>query len=270
MRDTPASEAPASLWQRAWAPLLLLSWALPYYAIVGGSFAKFARYMLPLMPVLALTLALAIQWIGLRWPRIAKAKGIVLAFIALGWGGGYGATYLRPHPWIETSQWVFANIPRTQDDAAAPGGKRATRTMNEDWGDDLPVDVQGGNAGSYESLKGRPDQVNIVEWDSSNKLDRLCNTLSQADVLFLADPRAYGTYLRLATRFPLTHAYYELLFHDPGRLGFKLAHEASNPIRFFGVGLPCLTAASRPCRAGSGPTRASPSTTGPTPSCSSA
>ena len=53
-------ETPASLWAQVWAPVLLLCWALPYYLIVGRSFAKFARYMLPLMPVLSLTLALAL------------------------------------------------------------------------------------------------------------------------------------------------------------------------------------------------------------------
>jgi uncharacterized membrane protein len=236
VRGLPAPEAPASLWQQAWAPLVLLSWALPYYLIVGTSFAKFARYMLPLLPVLALLLALVLQWLNQRSRRVALSLAGILAFFALGWGVGYGATYLRPHPWIEASRWTLENIPPVQKDATAPGGTRATRTMNEDWGDDLPVDVPGGNAGSYQGLKGRPDQVNIVEHDRPDKFDRLGNTLSQADVLFLADARAYGTYLRLPTRFPLTNAYYDLLFSDPGRLGFKRVHEASNLVRFFGLG----------------------------------
>jgi uncharacterized membrane protein len=223
------------LWQRAFAPLLLLSWALPYFLIVGSSFAKFARYMLPLLPILAIALALALRWLGESRPRLAKGLQWAVVVFSLGHGLGYGLTYLQTHPWVAASQWAFDNVPAVTEDASVPGGRRPTRTLNEDWGDDLPVDVEGAANLRYEGLKGRPGQVNIVEWDSANKLQRLSRSLSEADVLFLADARAYGTYLRLPTRFPLTHSYYDLLFHDPARLGFELAHQASNPIRLFGV-----------------------------------
>jgi uncharacterized membrane protein len=225
----------AQAWAQALGPVLILSWLLPYFFIVGGSFAKFARYMLPVLPMLALLLAMAVAALAAKRRRAALALGAVIALAALGHGAGYAATYLQPHPWIKASRWALDNIPKT---TLENGQERPTRIMNEDWGDDLPVEVDGRNAGNYQSLKGRPDQVNIVEWDSANKLNRLCNTLSQADVLFLADARAYGTYLRLPTRFPLTHTYYELLFSDPGRLGFEKAYEASNPIRVFGIPLP--------------------------------
>jgi YYY domain-containing protein len=227
--------APSVSWQAALAPILLLAWCLPYYAIVGTSFAKFARYMLPILPTLSVLLVLGLAALAGRAPKAVRVTAWVLALFSLGHGIGYALTYFQPHPWIETSRWAFDHIPPTVDDAAAPGGKRATRVMNEDWGDDLPVDVEGGANLRYDQLKGRAGEVNIVEWDSPNKLQRLCTTLSEADVLFLADPRAYGTYLRLPTRFPLTHAYYDLLFHDPGKLGFELAYERANPIKVFGL-----------------------------------
>jgi uncharacterized membrane protein len=231
----PAPATPASLWQAALAPALLLGWCLPYYAIVGSSFAKFARYMLPILPTLSVLLALGLAALAQRWAKPVRILAWTVAVFSLGHGFGYALTYFQPHPWIESSRWAFEHIPATVEDPAAPGGRRATRVMNEDWGDDLPVDVEGASNLRYEQLKGRSDQVNIVEWDSQNKLQRLSTTLSQADVLFLADPRAYGTYLRLPTRFPLTHAYYDLLFSDPGKLGFELAYERANPIKVFGL-----------------------------------
>jgi uncharacterized membrane protein len=234
----PAPATPDQLWESAFVAALLLAWVLPYFAIVGFSFAKFARYMLPILPELALLLVASLLWVRARSRGAYRALAGLLVVGALAHGVGYGMTYLQPHPWIEASRWIYQNVPARTDDAGAPGGSRVTRILNEDWGDDLPVEVDGQVINRYEGLKGRGDQVNIVEWDSPQKLARLARSLSQADVLVLADPRAYGTYLRIPDRFPLTHAYYDLLFHDPGRLGFKLAHESSNPIKVLGFALP--------------------------------
>jgi YYY domain-containing protein len=227
-----ASALPAaSAWERAFGPLLLLAWVLPYFAVVGSSFAKFARYMLPILPALSVLLALGLAALARKHAAWARGLAWLVGLFALGHGLGYALTYTRQHPWLEASVWTFTHVPPT---VAAEGG-RPTRVLNEDWGDDLPVDVERIPSLRYEQLKGRPGQVNIVEWDSANKLQRLSQSLSDADIIMLADPRAYGTYLRLPLRFPLTHAYYDLLFNDPGRLGFELAHEASNPIKVFGL-----------------------------------
>ena len=230
----PRGGALAETWAGLGGTTLLLSWVLPYFLIVGFSFAKFSRYMLPILPSLAVLLAGCLVWLLGRARRSALALIALVAFFSLGHGFGYFLTYLQPHPWLEASAWTYANIPAQTPDATVPGGLRSTRVLNEDWGDDLPVSV-GGHNNNYDNLKDRPGQVNIVEPDSANKLDRLCTSLSQTDVIYLADPRAYGTYLRIPYRFPLTHAYYRLLFSDPGRLGFRLVHEASNPIRLFGL-----------------------------------
>ena len=231
-----ATPAPLSAWDQVLGPLLLLSWLLPYFAIVSFSFAKFARYMLPVLPALAVMLVLALVWIRTWSPRGAWLLGALTAFFSLGYGSGYYLTYWHQHPWLETSAWTYAHIPPTVPDATAKlkGARRQTRILNEDWGDNLPVSV-GNNNNTYFDLKDQPGQVNIVEWDSADKLGRYCTSLSQADVLFLADPRGYGTYLRIPHRFPLTHAYYALLFSDPGKLGFALVHDSSNPVRLFGI-----------------------------------
>lgn len=225
-----AKAAPDTAWLLT---LLLAAWALPYLLIVGTlSFAKFARYMLPMLPVLALCLAAVLRAALAKWPaRSGLLRGLTLLCLisGLGHGLGYSLTYGQTHPWIAASRWLFANVPATVN---APEGPRRTRIYNETWGDDLPVWVDGRDAGAYDNRK-----VNIVEWDSLRKLDELSRVLSEGDILVMADARAYGTYLRLPTRFPLTHAYYDLLFKDPARLGWERAFESRNPIQVFGLTL---------------------------------
>jgi uncharacterized membrane protein len=226
--------ARASGWDEVLGPLLLLSWLLPYISIVSCSFAKFARYMLPALPALAVLLVCALVWLRQRSGRGAWILTALCFLFSLGYGSGYFFTYWHQHPWRETSAWTYAHIPATTADAGVPGGMRQTRILNEDWGDDLPVPLDG-HLNNYNNLKDQPGQVDIVEWDSSDKLARFCTSLSQTDVIYLADPRGYGTYLRIPHRFPLTNAYYSLLFSDPAKLGFALTHESSNPIKLFGL-----------------------------------
>ncbi|HTB34314.1 MAG TPA: glycosyltransferase family 39 protein, partial [bacterium] len=84
----PGPESPAARWQMAFAPLLLLAWVLPYFAIVGFSFAKFARYMLPLLPELALLLAGLVAWLTLRSRALGLGLAALLAVAAIGHGVG--------------------------------------------------------------------------------------------------------------------------------------------------------------------------------------
>ncbi|MES2202197.1 MAG: DUF2298 domain-containing protein, partial [candidate division FCPU426 bacterium] len=228
-----AGKSGAKAWYPRFASLLLVSWALPYFLIVGVfSFAKFARYMLPLSPLLALLAAAALDSLARHVSEskrsLVRALEVVVLLVTVGYGVGYFGTYLRPHPWVETSTWMLeGKIPMNQ---VENGVSRRTRVYNETWGDDLPVDVNRGNAGSYDNRK-----INIVEWDSRRKLAEFGAVLAEADVMVMADARAYGTYLRLATRFPLTFAYFDLMMNDPGKLGFELAHSSHNHMKWFGL-----------------------------------
>jgi YYY domain-containing protein len=214
--------------------LLVLAWITPYLLIVGFSFAKFARYMIPFSPFVAL-LAAALLMEGLeRLQGMGRklAKGLLIAAVAYTalYGAAYVSTYFKPHPWIDASRWMFANIPTTMTEN---GQTRRTVILNETWADDLPVNINGKDAGAYQNW-----QINIVEWDSLSKLRALADHLEKSDVLIMADPRGYGTYLRLSNRFPLTYAYYHLLMSDPKRLGFELAYQSKNPARLLGLSNP--------------------------------
>lgn len=216
------------------ASVLIVSWIVPYYIIIGiMSFAKFARYLLPILPFLALLAAAFIDQLAIKFSRNKAVSRLVKTVTALSiiitsaFGVAYIGTYLKPHPWIETSEWMLNGGIATQ--ITENGISRKTVIYNETWADDLPIDVKAGNTSLYDNRK-----LNIVEWDSLNKLDEIVQTLSQADVIILADSRGYGTYLRQQFRFPLTYAYYEILMTQPEMLGFSLAHQSYNHIKLFG------------------------------------
>lgn len=193
--------------------LLLLAWVLPYVAIVGSFHAKFMRYLLPVMPILALWAAWlvgdAATALRRRWPAgrsalpLALAALVVLptALAAL----AFNAIYTRPHTRVAASAWLYEHVP--------PG---ATLTA-EHWDDPLPLAL---------ALDGRPRSpslyrivsMQLYDPDDARKLDHIVDSLLAADYVVLSSNRLYGSIPRSPQRYPLTTRYYRLLFD--GELGF--------------------------------------------------
>lgn len=214
--------------RRARMHAVLLIWVLGYFLVVGGSFAKFNRYMLPMTPVFAILAAEALRVAAEAWASIERIP-FRRAFAALAtsilvptavYAGGFFSIYLRPHPWIAASEWLAHN-------AVAPSGNPPTVLLNEEWGDDLPVWVPGNMGGNYSSIRWA-----VQEPDSERKLTQLSSMLARADWVVWADRRAYGTYLRLPERYPLTYGYYSLMRKAPETLGFGGKREFASRPRF--------------------------------------
>lgn len=207
------------------APLLvLLTFGVTYALVIGGSFAKFNRYLLPLTPVLCLLAARAVADLralgGVRVRRLTSVGvALVLAATVL-WALAFTSIYTRPHPWIAASRWMLQNIP-----AAVPGEDgmrlRATTVLNEEWGDDLPVGVEGLASKPY-----RNNKFPVQEPDTPRKREIILNMLQTNDWIVMADTRAHAVYRRLPDRYPINAAYYDLMFRE--RLGYTLAREFSN------------------------------------------
>ncbi len=210
--------------------LIILAGLVPYFLIVGFSFAKFNRYMVPMTPFLALLTAKLLFDIRDR----LKEKKIGTALIAVVLGGAmfYGIAfmnvYANSHSWIESSRWMFKNIPAVTADIK--GAPHRTRVLNEMWGDDLPVWADGRGGETYENLKW-----NVQEPDSPNKIEELSNMLSFTDYVAMADKRAYGTYQRLPKRYPINYFYYTTMLKNADILGYKLVYEKVNYPSLFGI-----------------------------------
>ena len=191
---------------------IMLAWVVPYFLINGAFMVKFMRYMVILTPFLgllgaALLTTLAERLAGTRWRRLGPA----LIAVALAWTAAYALAfftiYTRPHTWIQASRWIYENVP--------DGSVIAV----EHWDDELPKPLRepGMNSGAhgYQHIT-----LPLYEEDTPAKYEIIKTALQQADYIILASNRLYGSIPRLPKRYPMTIAYYDLLFR--GELGFEL------------------------------------------------
>lgn len=209
--------------------LLLLSWMLPYFLIVGNSFGKFNRYMLPLTPFLALITAKFLYALFSFFKE--KKWAVLINFIVIAGAVFYGIAfmnvYTNSHTWIQASRWIYKNVPDVVPDVTPP---KKTVILNEMWGDDLPVYADGKGGWIYNITKW-----NVQEPDSPIKIEELSMRLNEADYVVMADKRAYGTYLRLPKRYPINYFYYSTMMKEPAKLGFKLVYEKAVYPSFLGI-----------------------------------
>ena len=71
--------------------------------------------------------------------------------------------------------------------------------------------------------------------DRRRKIGELSEKLSKVDYVFMADKRAYGTYIRLPETFPVNYFYYTTMLKTPEKLGFKKVHEVKVYPSFLGI-----------------------------------
>jgi integrase/recombinase XerD len=107
-------------WRRRPEDVLLAAYALPYYLFIGAFQVKFARYVIPLLPVLALWAGRAVaEWSSApsAQRRFFEPLARLLAGAALLWTAFYGAALLRllvtPDSRTRAAEWLRAR--------AAPG-----------------------------------------------------------------------------------------------------------------------------------------------------
>lgn len=173
------------------AEWVVLAWALPFFAFTGGLYVKFPRYLLPLMPILAVYAA---QWIvTMGRARVLFTLAVLpAALLSLALVGSYG----RPHPWVAASEWIQAHLPRGSVIAV------------EEWDHPLPLD-----AGGY-TLRVLP----VFEPEGEGKEREMASVLAEADAVVVASRRGYGALARWPDRFPMTLSHYRALF--AGERGF--------------------------------------------------
>ncbi len=190
--------------------LVLWGWASVVFVYYATGWVKAMRYFLPLYPILLLFAAYwLVRMMGARslwWRGIGLGMSAVVALGAVFWGMAFFTIYLRPHPRLAASRWIYEHVP--------PG----VTVANEHWDWGLPLRVDGHDPfrGTYEGI----EMENYNE-DTPGKRAQLYGWLDQADYIFLASNRLYASIARLPARYPLTTAYYRALFG--GELGFELA-----------------------------------------------
>jgi len=195
---------------------VMLAWVVPYFFINGIFMVKFMRYMVILTPFLVLMGAYLLMVIT-RWlvDRLRTMKiptwvayglpGLVVAGTLL-YAVAFAGIYAREHTWNTASRWIYENVP--------DGSVLAV----EHWDDELPKSLRepGANPGEHQY---RHVRLPLYEDDNQQKYEIIKEALQQADYIFLATNRLYGSIPRLPKRYPMTIRYYDLLFGE--QLGFE-------------------------------------------------
>ncbi len=201
------------------AEILLLAFAVPYFAITGSFPVKFMRYLLPLYPLWCLYAArlLTAGREGASSPGRKVAAAVVVGATALH-ALAFSAIYLRPHVWVDASRWVYGNLPA------------GSTLLTTHWEEGFPVPVEG----------MRPDRYQVVELplydaDHDGKIRLLADRLEKADALVFPSKRLYGAISNASSLFPRTGRLLELLF--AGDLGYRLDQVFASRPTLLGVEL---------------------------------
>jgi YYY domain-containing protein len=188
---------------------VLWGWTTVMFVYYATRWVKTMRYFLPLYPIL---LAFAAYWLvrlarsaSRWWRRIGIGLSGVVVLGAAVWGLVFSTIYVRPHPRVAASRWIYEHVP--------PG----VTVANEHWDWGLPLRVDG-----HDPFGGMYDGIEMENYneDTPEKRVQLYEWLDEADYVFLASNRLYASIPRLAARYPLTTEYYRALF--AGELGFEL------------------------------------------------
>jgi hypothetical protein len=173
----------AASWRRP-THLLLLSWVIPYFLIVGSFQVKFLRYLLPMTPLLAIMGAnLLLSWHD-RWQpgrKLARVAVVLVLAWALFYALAYLSIYSTPHPAVQVSRWIQANV------------SRGALILKEHWEESLP------GLSSYQQR-----ELPLYDVDNKAKARLIAEELAQADYLVFYSNRLYGTIPRLEKRYPIT------------------------------------------------------------------
>jgi YYY domain-containing protein len=158
-----------------------------------------------------------------RWSRaVPVAVAVLIIAPTMFYAVAFVNVYAQQHPWIQVSEWMYRNLPANSVIAT------------EHWDDRLPlsmtIDKVSRNAESY----GHKDMANYEE-DNVTKLNWMVDNIRASNVIVLSTNRLYGSIARLPDRYPLTTAYYQLLFSE--QLGFKLTAFAATYPSLLGVTL---------------------------------
>ena len=205
LRGSAASEGE----HRGAKHLVLWGWFTVLFLYQATRWVTSMRYFLPLYPVLLLFAAAWLVQLARSASAWRRRVGLSLsALVGLGaifWGIAFFTIYLRPHPRVAASRWIYDNVPA------------GATVANEHWDWGLPLRIDGHDpfGGTYTGF----EMENYNE-DTIQKRQRLYRWLEEADWIFLASNRLYASIPRLPSRYPLTTEYYRALF--AGELGFEL------------------------------------------------
>lgn len=195
-----------------------LVWTVAYIPTLLITEARFLRYTLPLLPVIAV-LAGGMLWTWMQRPgglRAGQIATVVVLGVTAIWAFGFVSIYGSEHPRIAASNWIYDNV-------------EAGSTLSaESWDDALPLRIE-----------GKTQSYNIQSLDiygdlpPEEKVDYLYTALEPVDYIVMSSDRLIYSVDNLPWRYAVQNEYYRRLLN--GQLGFQLVYQAELRPELFGV-----------------------------------
>lgn len=197
---------------------VVISWIIAYLPTLLFIEARFLRYTLPLVPVLAvLAGGLLTTRVRVEFRVAMRLATTAVLIITAVWAIGFSSIYSRENSRISASKWMTANIP--------PGSAIASET----WDDVLPLPYSGSPPMAY-----RPVEFKIYDdAPPEEKAQYIADTLITSDYVVLSSDRVIDSVDNLPWRYAVQTEYYRRLL--AGQLGFQLVYEAELRPELFGV-----------------------------------
>lgn len=177
---------------KKWLVLFIFLWPTVYFAYVGGWYAKFVRYLVPIYPFLAISAAYFVT-------KLIKFRPLFVCLLLapLVQSIAFMHIYTTEQTRFTASSWIYDHIPKE------------TKILTEHWDDGLPVTLAPEkHPGIYQS-----EQLTIYDEDNEKKIVYYAETLSKAEYIVINSRRLYGTLVNLEEKYPVTSKYYKLLFN---------------------------------------------------------
>ncbi len=208
-------------WQGDKRDLLVLAWVIPYGLIVGSWYAKFVRYVLPLLPFFCL---LAARWLVpwashfVPWRKwLARSLIVVTLAATTFYALAYMNIYRQPDTRLQALRWIPQHIPPgstilVERDSTLKFNQLDTRygltqynlRVLDHYGQVEQTDPQ-----FFNPTPPSPEQVR----------EELYSSLEGVDYIIISDTWM-GRYLELPDLFPVEYEFYRRLRN--GELGFRL------------------------------------------------
>ena len=131
-----------ALWRRRWPTTLLLVWCALYFLSIGGLHTKHVRYLLPMLPALALLAAESCvagwRWLQaveqsklswLRWPGGLFVGGVL--FYTAAYGTAFARIYTIEDARLRAARWIAAAVPKGSTIIVENGGFSLSKHVDE-------------------------------------------------------------------------------------------------------------------------------------------
>jgi len=195
--------------------LMILAFVTTVFLYVGSLFAHTGRYLLPVVPLLAVAAGFGLVALPSARDGLVLVVSVVVVAATSVYALAFHHIYTVENTRMAASDWIAAHVPA------------GSTIVNEHWDDSLPV---GSRAQRYTNV-----QLPVFDADDETKLRKLYDGLSGADYYVLSSPRAWRTIGHLPSRFPLMARFYARLFTN--QLGFSPSARFTVYPQLFGIPL---------------------------------